>query len=559
MIDGMLPVLVLVGRPNVGKSTLFNQLTRSRDALVADQPGLTRDRQYGLGRVGEFRYLVVDTGGLSGTSVEMEVAMARQTRLAIAEADLVLLLVDARAGRTAQDEVIAQELRSLGCPVCLVANKVDGLDIDTALTEFHALGLGSVYPISAAHGRGLSALMTTVRERWWPSTLSADERTGGGGGRQDKVLSRSARTLQDAWIERQPPQPQGTQPTVALEADGSVPGQEPGQEITPATTLTILPGGAPDALETPPEAEAGPEGNPPPAHWQWPGIRVAVVGRPNVGKSTLINRILGEERLLATPLAGTTRDRIFVPFVRDGQDYTLIDTAGVRRRARVHDMIEKFSIIKTLQAIAEAQVVLLVLDAQAGISDQDAHLLGLVLEAGRALVLVVNKWDGLETAQRERIREELERQLSFVRFARMRFVSARHGTNVGHLFADIREAHASATLSLSTPRLTRLLETAVAENPPPRVGLRRIKLRYAHQGGQNPPVIVIHGNQTESLPLNYQRYLENYFRSQIGLVGSPLRLEFKTSTNPFAGRRNVLTDRQKRQRQRLMRHVRKNK
>jgi len=465
----MIPVIALVGRPNVGKSTLFNQLTRSRDALVADLPGLTRDRQYGIGRVGGFPYMVVDTGGLSGEDEDMDAAMAQQTRQAIRESDLVLLMVDARAGLTAQDENIARDLRSQGVRALMVANKTDGLDADAATAEFHTLGFGDILPIAASHGRGIQVLMQRVRD------------------------------------------------TVAAEHGDAAP-EETGLD-------------------------------------RWPGIRVALVGRPNVGKSTLINRLIGEERVVATPIAGTTRDSIFIPFQRDGQDYTLIDTAGVRRRARVHDVVEKFSVIKTLQAIDAAQVVIVVLDAQAGIADQDAHLLGMVLDAGRALVLAVNKWDGMPPEERESVRSELERKLGFLRFARMRLISALHGTNVGHLFDDVREAHASAFTALSTPKLTRLLESAVAEHQPPLVGHRRIKLRYAHQGGQNPPVIVIHGNQTDALPPSYKRFLENFFRRHLGLVGTPLRLEFKSGSNPFAGRRNILTERQKAKRKRLLRHV----
>ncbi len=473
----MIPVIALVGRPNVGKSTLFNQLTRSRDALVADLPGLTRDRQYGIGRVGDFPYMAVDTGGLSGEAEGMDAAMAQQTRQAIAEADVVLFMVDARDGLAAQDQVIAADLRVLGVRALLVVNKVDGLDIDAASAEFHSLGMGPIVPIAASHGRGVSVLMQRVRQEL------------------------------DALAAAQPPG------TLILDD--------------------------PEALE------------------RWPGIRVALIGRPNVGKSTLVNRFLGEERMVTTPIAGTTRDSIFVPFKRNEQDYTLIDTAGLRRRSRVFDVVEKFSVVKTLKAIEAAHVVIVVFDAQAGIADQDAHLLGMVLEAGRALVLAVNKWDGLEPEVRDGIREDLERKLGFLRFARMRLISARHGTNVGHLLEDVQEAYASAFVDLSTPQLSRLLESAVMEHQPPLVGNRRIKLRYAHQGGKNPPVIVIHGNQTEALPGSYKRFLENFFRKHLKLVGTPLRLEFKSSTNPFAGRKNVLTESQRRKRKRLLRHVKR--
>ncbi|WP_018878915.1 ribosome biogenesis GTPase Der [Thioalkalivibrio sp. ALE9] len=486
----MIPVIALVGRPNVGKSTLFNQLTRSRDALVADVAGLTRDRQYGIGKVGDFPYLVVDTGGLSGEGAEMDRAMAEQTRRAVAEADHVLFLVDARDGLTPQDQAIADQLREAGVKARVVVNKTDGLDADSVSAEFYALGLGSITAIAAAHGRGVQGLMQGVR----------------------KDVAAARRAALEAG---------GVEASEAASSDGL---DEASQQA---------------ALD------------------DWPGIRVAIVGRPNVGKSTLVNRILGDERVVATDVAGTTRDSIFVPFERDGTDYTLIDTAGVRRRARVHEVIEKFSVIKTLQAIEAAHVVILVVDAQSGLSDQDSHLLGMVIEAGRALVLAVNKWDGMEDHARERIRDELDRRLGFVDFARMRLISALHGTNVGHLLDDVREAHASAFRKVSTPELTRLLEAAVAEHAPPMVGGRRIKLRYAHQGGQNPPVIVVHGNQTDSLPGSYKRYLENFFRKHLKLVGTPLRLEFRSGRNPYAGRRNKLTPRQQQKRKRLMRHVRR--
>lgn len=482
----MIPVIALVGRPNVGKSTLFNQLTRSRDALVADMPGLTRDRQYGIGRVGEFPYMVVDTGGLSGEEEGVDRAMAEQTRRAVAEADHVLFMVDARDGLTPQDEAIAEQLRASGARVRVIVNKTDGLDPDVVSAEFHALALGDVTPIAATHGRGVRGLMQAVRE-----DVARDREAAGG------------------------------------EGEGA--GDGDGLDV--------------DAQQA--------------ALDDWPGIRVAVVGRPNAGKSTLVNRILGDERVVATEVAGTTRDSIFVPFTREDQDYTLIDTAGVRRRARVHETVEKFSVVKTLQAIEAAHVVIMVIDARAGLSDQDAHLLGLVIDAGRALVVAVNKWDGMDPDDREWVRSEMQRRLGFVDYARMRLTSALHGTNVGHLLDDVREAHASAFVDISTPELTRLLEAAVAEHAPPLVSGRRIKLRYAHQGGQNPPVIVVHGNQTDRLPGAYKRYLENFFRRQLKLVGTPLRLEFRSGKNPYAGRRNKLTPRQQQKRKRLMRHVRK--
>jgi GTP-binding protein len=464
----MIPVIALVGRPNVGKSTLFNRLTRTRDALVADEPGLTRDRKYGDGRVGDRPFIVIDTGGLSGASDDLDGLMAQQAWQAINEADQVFLLVDGRAGLTASDEMVAMALRRTGKPAVLVVNKTDGVDIDTAVAEFHALGLGEPVAIAAAHGRGVTALMARAMENL-PDTAAVD------------------------------------------------PGEDTGNDR----------------------------------------VRVAIVGRPNVGKSTLINRMLGEERVLAFDQPGTTRDSIFIPFERDGVDYTLIDTAGVRRRARVHETIEKFSVIKTLQAIDAAHVVILVLDAHQGIGDQDASLAGYIAEKGRALVVAVNKWDGLQPHERNDLVAQLERKLPFLGFASTCFISARHGTGVGDLFPEINHAYAAATRELSTHELSSILEQAVQEHQPPLVRGRRIKLRYAHQGGRNPPLIVIHGNQTERLPDSYKRYLVNVFRESLRLSGTPVRLEFKTGSNPFQGRKNKLTARQVKRRKRLVQHVRK--
>ncbi len=461
----MLPVIALVGRPNVGKSTLFNRLTRSRDALVADQPGLTRDRQYGVGRLGSRPYLVVDTGGISGEKEGVEVLMDRQVRLAIEEADHVFYLVDAREGLAGADEQIAAELRKTGKPITVVANKSESLDRDVAAAEFHALGLGEPVAISAAHGRGVKPLVNQV-------------------------------------LDTLPP------------------------------------------VEEIPEEEGG-------------GVQIAVVGRPNVGKSTLINRLLGEERLVAFDKPGTTRDSIRVPFEHQGRSYTLIDTAGVRRRARINEAIEKFSIIKTLQAMEAANVVLLVLDAHQGISEQDATLAGHVVDSGRALVVVINKWDGLQSDERERIKSELERKLPFLSFAEVMFISALHGTGVGHLMKAVDAAYSAAVSDLKTSDLTNILEQAVMEHQPPLARGRRIKLRYAHQGGKNPPIIVIHGNQTDAVPASYQRYLVNRFRKAFKLWGTPVRIEFRTGDNPFKGRRNKLTPRQQHKRRRLMKHVKR--
>jgi len=460
----MLPVIALVGRPNVGKSTLFNRLTQTRDALVADFPGLTRDRQYGIGKLGPERYVVVDTGGISGGD-GVEALMERQVQQAIAEADHLLFLLDARDGVTAGDLDIAASLRRTGKPLTPVVNKIDHLAEVLAAAEFHSLGLGDPWLIAASQGRGVAALMQHVCTRLPPTEDAA--------------------AIDDARV------------------------------------------------------------------------RVAVVGRPNAGKSTLINRILGEERVVAYDSPGTTRDSVAIPFDVGEHRYTLIDTAGVRRRARVSDAVEKFSIIKTLQAIEACHVVILVLDARLGIGEQDATLAGHIVEAGRALVVAINKWDGLDPEQRQRIRHEYERRLGFLDFAAVHRVSALHGSGVGLLLDAADAAYANAMRELPTPLLTRLLEDAVQAHQPPLVHGRRIKLRYAHQGGRNPPIIVIHGNQTEALPAAYRRYLMNRFRGALALAGTPLRLELRSGDNPYAGRRNRLSPRQARKRQRLKDFVRR--
>ncbi|ROR34887.1 ribosome biogenesis GTPase Der [Inmirania thermothiophila] len=462
----MLPVIALVGRPNVGKSTLFNHLTRSRDALVANRPGITRDRIYGIGRVGGGGYMVVDTGGLSGEGEGIDAHMAAQTWRAVEEADAVFFLVDGREGLTAADEEVAARLRGTGKPVWLLVNKTDGLDGELACAEFHRLGLGRPHAVSAAHGRGVKA-----------------------------VLQRA---------------------------------------------LAELPPGEPE----PPEEDDA--------------VRVAIVGRPNVGKSTLVNRLLGEERVLAYDEPGTTRDSIRIPFVRDGRRYLLIDTAGVRRRARIRDFVEKFSVVKAFQAMEAAHVVVLMVDAREGVVEQDAALAGLAVESGRAVVVAVNKWDRLPEAQRRAVGRELELRLGFLlEFAPVRRISALHGSGLEELMAAVDRAHRAATADLATPELTRILQEAVARHQPPLVRGRRIKLRYAHQGGRNPPVIVVHGNRTELLPEHYRRYLANAFREALDLFGTPVRVELRSGENPFAGRRNELTPRQIRKRRRLMRHVKR--
>jgi GTP-binding protein len=467
-MNGFKPVLALVGRPNVGKSTLFNRLTKSREALVADQPGLTRDRKFGEGKLGPCAYIVIDTGGLSDDKEGVDSLMAAQSWLAVQQADRVLFLVDARDGLLPDDEKIAQRLRASGKQVSLVVNKIDGMDMDAALTEFYRLGFEQVYAIAAEHGRGVTSMINDL--------------------------------LRD----------------YATQTD---------------------------------QAEAGAEAA--------TGIKVAIIGRPNVGKSTLVNRILGEERVITFDMPGTTRDSIYLPFERDGQQYTLIDTAGVRRRGRISEAIEKFSVIKSLQAIEDANVVVMLVDGQEGVTEQDASLLGFVIDTGRALVLAINKWDGLSVDQKDKIRRELDIKLPFINFARLHFISALHGSGVGDLFASIRQAYAAAMAEIPTPRLTRLLSDLVAANAPPLVRGHRIKLRYAHQGGKNPPIIIIHGNQTSSVPDSYRRYLINGFRQHLRLQGTPLRIEFKTGENPFKGKKNTLTPRQIAKRKRLVKHIKK--
>ena len=444
----MKPTIVLVGRPNVGKSTLFNRLTRSRDALVADLPGLTRDRHYGDGLIGDRPYFVVDTGGLEPVAKDGILgAMAKQTASAIAEADAVVFLVDGRDGLAPQDRRIGAELRRLRARVWIAVNKTEGMDPAIVTAEFHELALGPPHAIAAAHGEGVRALMDEV--------------------------------------------------------------------------LAAFP---PDPAPEPAAADDAP--------------RIAVVGRPNVGKSTLVNRLLGEDRMIVYDEPGTTRDAIEVPFEHAGRRYVLIDTAGVRRKGRVFEAVEKFSVVKTLQAIDRANVVILVVDAAEGVSEQDAHIAGYVLERGRAIVVAANKWDGLAEYDRENARRTLERKLEFLGFARMHFVSALRGEGLGRVFASVDEAYRAATTRLPTPKVTRALIDAVARQAPPRAGLVRPKLRYAHQGGVNPPIIVVHGTALAAVPASYRRYLEGVFRKAFGLVGTPLRIEFKTVRNPYVGRKS---------------------
>lgn len=462
----MVPVIALVGRPNVGKSTLFNRLTKTQDALVADFPGLTRDRQYGEATYENKSYIVVDTGGIGVDDIAVDGLMSKQSAVALNEADVVLFIVDGRSGLTGIDENIASNLRKLSKKVCLVVNKTEDIDDDIACSDFQSLGISDVHSISASHGQGISSLLEIILA---PFALDIEEPS------YDKA------------------------------------------------------------------------------------VKIAFAGRPNVGKSTLINRILGEERVVVYDMPGTTRDSISIPFKRDDKEYVLIDTAGVRRKSRVDEKIEKFSVIKTLQAIKESNVCLQLLDAKEGITDQDMNLLGFIIESGKALVIAINKWDGLDEEHKEKVKSELSRRLHFANFAKIRYISALHGSGVGVLFKDIDEAYASATQSFSTPRLTRLLQDISTKHTPPCVDGRRIKLRYAHIGGHNPPIIVIHGNQLESLPESYKRYLNNEFIKHLELVGTPLKIEFKNSANPFAEKKNKLSQRQVNKKRRLMSRVKKNK
>ncbi|MFZ5663466.1 MAG: ribosome biogenesis GTPase Der [Pseudomonadota bacterium] len=467
----MLPLVALVGRPNVGKSTLFNVLTRSRDALVHDQPGVTRDRHYGMCRIeGQRPFVVVDTGGIAGEDEGLAGATARQARAAAEEADVVLFVVDGREGPSALDDDILGWLRRLAKPTLLVVNKTDGLDLEEALAEFARYGIAGMIPISSTHRRGIDELLDEVRERL----------------------------------------------------------PEAGQAA------------APDEED--------------PAR-----IRVAFIGRPNVGKSTLVNRLLGEERMIASEVPGTTRDAVAVDMERDGRPYRLIDTAGLRRRGKVEEAVEKFSVIKTLEAIERCQVAVVLLDASEGVTDQDATVLGHALDAGRALVIAVNKWDGLTAYQREQAEALLERKLGFVDWAERVRISAKHGSGLRELFKAIERAHASATREFSTSEVTRAVEAAYAANPPPTVRGHVAKLRFAHPAGHNPPTFAIHGTRLRTLPDSYKRYLENFFRKRFRLVGTPVRFVFKEGENPFEGRKNELSERQLARRRRLMRFVKRKK
>lgn len=455
----MKPVIALVGRPNVGKSTLFNRLTRSRDALVADFPGLTRDRKYGEGLGASKPFIVIDTGGLEGGEQGIDSAMASQSLQAMEEADIVLLLVDGRAGLNPADIQIVDHLRRNQKKACLVVNKIDGIDENVANSDFYSLGMETMFSIAASQGRGVSSMI-------------------------DHVL-----------------------------ADFPEPEDEEDREEQ--------------------------------------GIRIAIAGRPNVGKSTLVNRMLGEERVVVYDMPGTTRDSVYIPYERHGQRYTLIDTAGIRRRGKTKETVEKFSVVKSLTAIQDANVVVMVIDARDGIVEQDLHLLGYVLETGRALVIALNKWDGMDLEQKERIKSDIRRRFAFVDFAAIHFISALHGTGVGDLYKSIGKAYDSARRKLNTNQLTRILQDATLDHSPPMINGRRIKLKYAHTGGHNPPLIVIHGNQTDKLPAHYKRYLEKTFREVLDLQGTPIRIELRQDSNPYVKHEQGMTAQQIAQKRRI--------
>ncbi len=464
----MKPVIAIVGRPNVGKSTLFNRLTSSRNALVVDRPGVTRDRQYGIGEYNDRSFILVDTGGLCDAEKDsIANLVTEQTLRAIHEADAVIWLVDGRDGLAILDEKLTKLLRPLCDHIYLTVNKTEGQDENIITAEFHALGIGKPYAISALHGHHIAKLMEDI--------------------------------------------------------------------------MTVLP--HPEEIKKENSQ----------------GLRITVLGRPNVGKSTLVNRMLGDERMLTCDQPGTTRDSIDIPFERNGKSYTLIDTAGVRRRARISDVIEKFSVIKTLQAIDDTEIVILVIDAQEAITEQDASLLGLVAESGKALIIAINKWDGLEPSQKSLIRSQLDRKLGFIDYASIHFISALHGSGVGKMFGSFDRTGKSITITPSTSELTTILQQATEAHSPPMIHGRRIKLRYAHLGGHNPLRIIIHGNQTEHIPAPYRRYLANVIRKQLKLIGTPVLVEFKRGSNPYKGRKNILTSRQIEKRKRLIRHVKRRK
>lgn len=595
----MTPVVALVGRPNVGKSTLFNRLTHSRDALVANFPGLTRDRKYGKADIDGLEFIVIDTGGIDGTEEGIEQMMAQQSYLAMKEADVVVFMVDAREGILSGDMLIAQHLRKIHKPVILVANKVDGIDADSMCAEFYSLSFGEVHQIAASHGMGVSLLVEDVIYPALVEVKKSDpdfvprnlEEVGDDNDDQDSRVSFVFKGglvpmfKEDFSWEYVPLKAIRLQDKVEVERHGDMvmlsvyyQGRdlymefESGERLSgydtcfyiehfqdlPYCSLPEDPSVLDPKEET--HLDVSEEFEPVPGEAEKPEcIKFAIVGRPNVGKSTLTNRLLGEDRVIVYDMPGTTRDSIYIPMERDGKSYVVIDTAGVRKRKKVKETVEKFSVIKTLKAIEDSHVVILMIDAREGLTDQDLGLLGFILNAGRALVIAVNKWDGLKGDVKEQIKQELEARLGFVNFAKIHFISALHGTGVGHLFESIDQAFLSATKKISTSRLTRLMMMAVTEHQPPLVRNRRVKLKYAHAGGYNPPRIIIHGNMVDDLPDSYKRYLINYFREALNIVGTPISIEFVEGSNPFEGRVNKLTQSQIRKKRRLMKFVKSKK
>lgn len=463
----MRPVIALVGRPNVGKSTLFNRLTRSREALVANIPGLTRDRKYGDGEIEDHSFIAIDTGGIGGDEEGIDLEMASQSLQAIEEANICLFMVDAKDGLLPDDNRILDHLRRRSKNTYLVVNKIDGRDPDAALVDFYSLGLSEIFPITATQGRGVKSMLVKVLTDFEQATIESDD---------GAAVSQNVEAI---------------------------------------------------------------------------GIKIAIAGRPNVGKSTLVNRMLGEERVVVFDEPGTTRDSIYIPYERRGRRYTLIDTAGIKKRGQTKQTVEKFSVVKSLQAIQDAHVVVLIIDARTGIVEQDLHLLGYVVETGRALVIAINKWDGMHSEDKDQVKDDIRRRFVFVDFAKIHFISALYGTAVGDLYKSIHTAYESATKTLTTHRLTELLQDAVTDHAPPMVNGRRIKLRYAHAGGHNPPIIVIHGKQTDKLPGNYSRYLEKTFRKVLKLEGTPVRIELRSGDNPFVKGEEGLTQQQISQKRRI--------
>lgn len=490
----MIPVIVIIGRQNVGKSTLFNRLTHTRDSLVANFPGLTRDRQYGHAEWLGFEFIIIDTGGFDSNEKDVAICTAKQSLIAIEEADVVMFMVDGRAGLMAADQKIAQDLRNRKKSTVIVVNKTDGINIDSAVSDFYSIGIGKIFAIAAAHGYGVNQLLEEVIVPF----------------RQEDPLEG------------------GT------ELDNNF---EPWRDYKAVTF----------------SREKEPFD---PQLWR---IKLAIVGRPNVGKSTLTNRILGEERVVVCDTPGTTRDSIYIPIVYNGRGYILIDTAGVRKSGKVTEIVEKFSVIKTLRAIKDANVVLLIINAQEGVSDQDLSLLSFILKSGRSIVIVVNKWDGLSRITRHEVKDELDRRLSFISFARIHFISALHSSGIDNLFVSVNEAYQCSTKRISTASMTRIMHMAINEHQPPLVHGRRIKPKYAHAGGYNPPIIVIHGTQLNHLPDFYKRYLMNYFRRSLKIMGSPIYLQFNETINPFISYKNTLKTNKKYNRKHLVQNIKKSK